>query len=260
MTVLCVLPARLASRRLPRKPLLPLAGRPLIEWSWRAACRVEAFDEVWVATDAPEVASVVRELGGTAVLTDAEHASGTDRVAEAARRPEARGFDIVVNYQADEPFLDAGAIGRAVEAVRSGRAGVATLAAPIVDPEDWASPSVVKVVTARDGGALYFSRAPIPHPRDGSPELLAEAGSPYLRHLGLYAFGREALERWTALEPSRLERIERLEQLRALEAGLPIHVVVGPATGPGVDVPEDVERAERRLADESPTRRIRIDD
>lgn len=260
MTVLCVLPARLASRRLPRKPLLPLAGRPLIEWSWRAACRVPAFDAVWVATDAPEVAGVVEGLGGTAVLTSREHASGTDRVAEAAGRPEARGFDIVVNYQADEPFLDPDAVGRTVEAVRDGGTEVATLAAPLGDESEWRSPSVVKVVVDRHGRALYFSRASIPHPREGGPELRDTPDSPYLRHVGLYAFSRAGLERWTRLEPSRLEGIERLEQLRALEEGVPIQVVVGPATEPGLDVPRDVERAERRLADEPRTRRAQIDD
>lgn len=260
MPVLCVLPARLESRRLPRKPLVPIAGRPLIEWSWRAASHVEAFDAVWVATDSEEIAERVRAFGGTAVATRSEHRSGTDRVAEAAARPEARRFDIVVNYQADELFMDAGAVARTVEAVRTGAADVATLAAPILDRDAWEAPSVVKVVATRDGEALYFSRAPIPHARGGAPELRGEPDSPFLRHLGLYVFSRSALERWTALPPSRLERLEHLEQLRALEAGVPIRVVVGPPAGPGVDVPEDLERAERRLADEHPIRRVEIDD
>lgn len=260
MTVLCVLPARLGSRRIPRKPLQPIAGRPLVEWSWRAATRIEVFDAVWVATDSEEIAERVRGFGGTAVLTRADHPSGTDRVAEVAARPEALRFDVVVNVQADEPFLDPDAVTAAVEAVTEGRAEVATVAVPIRDVEEWRSPSVVKVVRAEDGTALYFSRAPVPRPRDGEPELGRGAGSPYLRHVGVYVTTRAALERWTAAPPSPLERIERLEQLRALEAGLRITVTVGGAGAPGVDVPADLERAARRLAEADLIERVEADD
>lgn len=263
MSVLCVLPARLESRRLPRKPLREIGGRPLVEWSWRAARRVPAFDAVWVATDSDEVAAAVRGAGGTAVLTGPDHASGTDRVAEAAGRPEARRYDVVVNWQADEPFLPPGPAGRAVRAVQEGEAGVATLACPLRSRRAWQSPSVVKVVRDRAGDALYFSRAPVPWPRDGEPAWPPDAGDaappsggrdpaagagedwPWLRHVGLYVFARHALVRWTELPPSPLEGVERLEQLRALEAGLGIRVVVGPPVEPGVDEPEDLERAER---------------
>lgn len=247
-SVLCVLPARIGSERLPRKPLHVLAGRTLVEWSWRAARRVEAFDEVWVATDAEEIAARVRDFGGHAVLTRADHASGTDRVAEAAASPRARGHDIVVNFQADEPFADPAAVGRAVELVRRAGAPAATVAAPVGSAEEWRSAGVVKVVTGAAGRALYFSRAPIPHPREGPVRFGTEPSTPYLRHVGVYAFRREVLERWVALPPSRLERLERLEQLRALENGIEIRVAVGPPTPPGVDAPEDAERAERLLA------------
>ena len=263
MSVLCVLPARLESRRLPRKPLRDIGGRPLVEWSWRAARRVPAFDAVWVATDSDEVAAAVRGAGGTAVLTDADHASGTDRVAEAAGRPDARHYEVVVNWQADEPFLPPGPAGRAVREVQEGEVGVATLACPLRSRRAWRSPSVVKVVRDRAGDALYFSRAPVPWPRDGEPDWPPEAPGaapppegrdaaagadgdwPWLRHVGLYVFARRALARWTELPPSPLEELERLEQLRALEAGLGIRVVVGPPVEPGVDEPEDLERAER---------------
>jgi 3-deoxy-manno-octulosonate cytidylyltransferase (CMP-KDO synthetase) len=260
MTVLCVLPARLGSRRIPRKPLQPIAGRPLVEWSWRAATRIEAFDAVWVATDSEEIAERVRAFGGTVVLTRTDHPSGTDRVAEVAARPEARAFDVLVNVQADEPFLDPQAVTDAVELVRSGRAEVATVAVPIADAEEWRSPSVVKVVRALDGSALYFSRAPVPHPRDAEPALGADEAMPYLRHVGVYVTTRAALERWTGAPPSPLERIERLEQLRALEIGLRIAVAVGRAGAPGVDVPADLERAERRLADTALIERVEADD
>lgn len=276
MSVLCVLPARIGSRRLPRKPLRSLAGRPLVEWSWRSARRVAEFDEVWVATDSPEVAETVRGFGGTAVLTEERHASGTDRVAEAAARPEARSHGVVVNYQSDEPFLPPAAVGRAVRAVEQGGARVATLACPLRSGRPWRSRSVVKVVRDAQGRALYFSRAPVPRPRDGEPEwsdappeaapradraegeddggegAVGAAGWPYLRHAGLYAFRRDALERWTSLPPSRLERIERLEQLRALEAGMEVRVVTARTLPPGVDVPEDLGRAERILAQRDP--------
>lgn len=254
-----------------------MAGRPLVEWSWRSARRVPEFDEVWVATDSAEVAETVRGFGGTAVPTEASHASGTDRVAEAAGLPRARSHPVVVNYQADEPFLPAAAVGRAVRAVAEGDAGVATLACPLRDEEAWRSTSVVKVVCDAAGDALYFSRAPVPRPRDGSPDWSeapgdADAGAdptggepgrrrgpggpadgwPYLRHAGLYAFRRDALERWTSLPPSRLERVERLEQLRALEAGMDVRVVTAPPSPPGVDVPGDLERAERILEQRHP--------
>lgn len=252
MPVLCVLPARLLSQRIPRKPLQILAGRPLLEWCWEAASRVPAFDDVWVATDSEEIGDVVASFGGRAVLTDAAHGSGTDRVAEAAARPEARHFDTVVNFQADEPFVDAESVAAAVDLVRERGDEVATLAAPIASEEEWRSTSVVKVARAADGSALYFSRAGIPHPRDGEPRLDGSEET-YLRHIGIYVFGRPALERWVTLPSSRLEEIEKLEQLRALEAGMRIRVVVGPPTERGIDEPADVARAERIL--ETETRR-----
>ena len=254
MTVLCVLPARISSERIPRKPLREIAGRSLVEWSWRAARRVDAFDEVWIATDSEEIAETAEGFGARAVMTSPEHPSGTDRVAEAAARPEARGHEVVVNFQADEPFLEPEPVARAVRAVRKEGAPVATLAAPLEDAASWRSESVVKVVLDAGGDALYFSRAPIPHRRGGAPEL-PDPGGRYLRHVGTYVFRRDALERWTGLPPSPLEELERLEQLRALEAGIPIRVVTGPPMEPGVDEPGDLRRAERILASDTPPQR-----
>lgn len=255
--VACILPARLDSQRLPKKPLREIRGRTLLEWSWRRARSIEAVDVVVVATDSPEVARTARAFGARAVLTSADHPSGTDRVAEAAAMEPARSCAIVVNYQADEPFVDPGAVSRAVEPVAGGDAAVATVAAPVEDLEEWRSSAVVKVVTREDGRALYFSRSPIPRPREGEPRLAGDGsapGGPYLRHVGVYVYGRRALRRWVELPPSPLERVERLEQLRALENGMEIQVVVGPATEPGIDVPEDLERARRILAGENPQR------
>lgn len=261
--VLCVLPARLGSRRLPRKPLREVAGRPLVRWSWEAARRVPVFDAIRVATDSPEVADAVESFGGRAVLTDPDHPTGTDRVAEVAGRSWASDYGVVVNFQADEPFLDPDGAAEAVQAVADGSAPVATVAEPLESEERWRSPDVVKVVRASDGRALYFSRAPIPYRRwDADP---AHGGgrsrdvppgqhgggsgtSPvFLRHAGLYAFRRETLRRWTRLPDSRLEAAEGLEQLRALEAGIEIHVALGSGGAPGVDTPADLERAARRL-------------
>lgn len=245
--VLGVIPARLGSERLPGKPLVRIAGRPLIEWVWRRAV-AEAPSARWVvATDSPEVAHAVRGFGGTAVLTRRDHASGTDRVAEAAARPEYRSFELIVNVQGDEPLLPDGAMEGAVRLVASGVWDVGTAAVPIRSLAEWRDPDVVKVVAAADGSALYFSRAPIPFRRAGEPAAADFAGGGYLRHVGVYAFRRAALERWVALEPAPLERIESLEQLRALAAGLRIGVAVREGGEPGVDRPEDVARVEARL-------------
>lgn len=247
MGVLCVLPARLASRRIPRKPLQLIAGKPLIEWAWRTACGVVEFDRVVVATDSEEIAARVSGFGGETILTDPQHASGTDRVCEAARSLGVGDDDIVANFQADEPFVDGPTVGRAVAAVRTGKAEVATLAAPIRSADEWRSEGVVKVVTGRGGRALYFSRAAVPHPRGRAPAF----GSPeprFLRHIGIYVQRLGTLNRWAGASESRLERIERLEQLRALELGIGIHVEVGPPTPRGVDLPEDLKRAAQHLA------------
>ncbi len=245
MTVLCVLPARIGSQRIPRKPLQRIAGRSLIEWSWRSATAVPCVDRVVVATDSDEIASTVSAFGGEVCLTAASHASGTDRVAEVLRSEFGRGAGIVVNYQADEPFLSAQAVCEAVEAVREGR-DVATLASSIRNLSEWQSAAVVKVARAADGHALYFSRAPIPHARGESPSFSNATGI-WLRHIGLYVYTADALARWVGLPVSPLEKVERLEQLRALEGGIGIDVRVVAEAQAGIDVPEDLERAERLL-------------
>lgn len=251
MGVICVLPARLSSTRIPRKPLQDLAGRPLVEWTWRAARRVTAFDRVAIATDSAEVGSVARGFGAEVVMTRIDHESGTDRVEEAAAKLGAEDGDIVVNFQADEPFVDVVTMDGAVRRMKAAEAGaeppdIVTLAAPIRDREEWRSPGVVKVVCAADGRAFYFSRAAVPRPREGEPSF-GDGEAIFLRHIGVYAMTRSALRRWAGLGESRLEAVEKLEQLRALEAGMRIHVEVGPPTEPGVDLPADLERAERVL-------------
>ncbi|MDH3733051.1 MAG: 3-deoxy-manno-octulosonate cytidylyltransferase [Gemmatimonadota bacterium] len=249
MDVICVLPARLHSTRIPRKLLSRIAGRPLLEWSWKAAKRVHAFDRVLVAADSPEIVECASGFDAEVMLTDVEHRSGTDRVEEVAARIGASDDDILVNFQADEPFVAPDAVAAAVSALgQDGSGDIATIAAPIGGDEEFRSTGVVKVVCATDGSALYFSRSPIPHDRDGSG--VQRAGDVrFLRHVGIYGCRRSALRRWAGLPESPLESIERLEQLRALEAGMRIHVTVGPATEPGIDLPADLVRAERILTD-----------
>lgn len=199
-----------------------------------------------VATDSDEIAAVCRDAGLDAVLTSPDHPSGTDRVAEVARLERFASYDIIVNLQGDEPLLDPAHVAAAVAMVERGF-DVGTCATPVGTEERWRHSSVVKVVCGADGQALYFSRAPIPHRRDGAPEPGAYRQAPYLRHLGLYAYRREALLRWVALPPSTLEELERLEQLRALEAGMRIGVAVVDRAEPGVDTPEDVGIVEHRM-------------
>ncbi|CAN5334177.1 3-deoxy-manno-octulosonate cytidylyltransferase [soil metagenome] len=243
---LAVVPARLASVRLPRKPLHPLAGRPLVQWVWERACAMDCLDEVVVATDSEEVAEVAAGFGATVELTAAEHPSGTDRVAEVAVGERYRHFPLIVNLQGDEPFITPEAVVAALELVRDGGWEVGTVATRFGSVSEWLDPAAVKVVSNDRGGALLFSRAPIPHLRGGgvSDELLAH--TPFLRHLGVYAYRRAALLRWVGLPEGTLERIERLEQLRPLAAGIPIGVAVveAPLHG-GIDTAEDALSAER---------------
>jgi 3-deoxy-D-manno-octulosonate cytidylyltransferase len=246
-SVLGVIPARLGSSRLPRKPLHPLAGRPLVEWVYRRACALGLFDAVVVATDSAEVAEAVRGFGARAVMTSPEHPSGTDRVAEVARLAAYRQFAVIVNVQGDEPFVRRDQVEPAVRLVREGGWEVGTAATPLASLQAWREPSVVKVVRDDSGGAMLFSRAPIPFVRDADPSPEALARGPFLRHLGVYAYTREALLRWVALPEGVLERTERLEQLRPLAAGMRIGVArVAPGEG-GVDTPDDAARAEALL-------------
>ncbi len=246
--MLGVIPARLGSERLPRKPLHELAGRPLIEWVWRRVSAFGVLDACVVATDAEEVADACRRAGADVVMTAATHASGTDRVAEVARRPEYADVTVVVNVQGDEPFIAESHVAAAVALVEDGWP-IATVAAPIATLAAYTDTAVVKVTRRPDGAALYFSRSPIPHVRDRAPEPDELGGPAFLRHVGLYAYAPGALAQWVALAPSALERLEKLEQLRALEAGIDIGVAVVSAAEQGVDTIEDARAAEVRLRD-----------
>jgi 3-deoxy-manno-octulosonate cytidylyltransferase (CMP-KDO synthetase) len=228
-----VIPARLSSTRLSRKVLREIHGRPMVEWVWRAATASGLMDPVVVATDAEEVAEACRRRGIPVVMTSAECASGSDRVREVARQIEA---EIYVNIQGDEPTLTAAHFPPLLGLFARPEVEVATLAVRC-PPEEIANPNAVKVVTALDGRALYFSRATIPFDRDGT------GGASYRKHLGIYAYRKAALERFAALKPSPLELSERLEQLRLLENGIDLYVAEAPSDTIGVDTEEDLQRA-----------------
>ena len=241
MRTLGVIPARLGSTRLPRKVLLDIAGRPMVEWVWRAAMGSGLMDEVVVATDSDEVRTVCAARGIPARMTSPECASGSDRVCEVARRVEA---EIYVNIQGDEPLLRPGHFAPLLELFAREEVRVGTVAVPC-PVEDVGNPNAVKVVMARDGRALYFSRSTIPFDRDGVGGVTP--GVAWWKHLGLYAYRREALEAFAGLKPSALEVAERLEQLRMLENGMAIHVGLAEGDTIGVDTEEDRRRVEAVL-------------
>lgn len=251
--ILAVIPARMGSTRLPRKPLQPLAGRPLVEWVWRRAVSSALFDRVVIATDSPEIVAAAEAFGAAAILTDPAHPSGTDRVAEVASRPDFRGYPIIVNVQGDEPFVLAQHLAPAIDLVQNAGWEVGTAATPIRTLQEWRDPAAVKVVRGDDAAALYFSRAPVPFLRDGQPDAASFRSGAFLRHLGIYVYSSDALQRWVSLPEGELERIERLEQLRPLAAGIRIGVAtVEPIEG-GVDTPADARAAEQRLLREFAT-------
>ena len=247
MHIVGIIPARLQSSRLPKKLLLNKTGRPLIQYVWEVANNCDAINEVLVATDSEEIASVVRSFGGRAEMTG-EHPSGTDRVAEVVRKfcPNA---DIVVNLQGDEPELESETITGLVDAIVKSDAEMATVAAPIVDPAVVQSSDCVKVVLNDQRNAMYFSRSTIPFCRDQSVEtmLAAPANSPWLLHVGLYAYRRDFLLKLTSMPPSSLELLEKLEQLRALQSGATIAVAVTAAAAVGIDTADDYAAFVKRV-------------
>ncbi len=238
-----LVPARMASTRLPGKPLADIRGQPMIVHVWRRAMQADVGPVV-VACAEREIADAVTAAGGTAMLTRADHASGSDRIFEALSRFDAQGrHDVVVNLQGDLPTLDPALVRAALLPLGDEDVDIATLVAPIVDPAESVDPNVVKVALSlpanqTSGRALYFSRAPVPW-----------GEGPLWHHIGLYAFRRGALARFVALPPGVLERRERLEQLRALENGMRIDAAVVATVPLGVDTPADLDRARAMLAE-----------
>jgi 3-deoxy-manno-octulosonate cytidylyltransferase (CMP-KDO synthetase) len=241
---IAIIPARYAAKRLPGKPLVTLAGKSMIERVWARVSRAQKISRVMVATDDERILQAVAAFGGEAVMTRAEHRSGTERVAEVAATAIRGGDDIFVNVQGDEPLIEPEAIDAAVEAMESDeQVLIATLAVPITRPADIMDPNIVKVVLDFDDNALYFSRAPIPWVRDREAPVHAR----HLKHLGLYSFRRDALLDFPTLPLGDLERVEQLEQLRWMENGYKIRVAETSHDSISVDVAEDVARVEKLL-------------
>ncbi len=247
MSVLAVIPARWGSRRFPGKPLAKIAGRPMIAWVVDAARRAKRVDDVLVATDDERIAAAARDAGAEACLTRGDHATGTDRAAEAV---QGRSPSLVLNLQGDEPLLEPDSVDRLVEAFDDGAVRMATLAVRGVTDAERADPHLAKIVVDDRGDALYFSRAPIPYRNvdAGAPALgEGEAESIAWRHVGTYAFRTDALMEFVAAGREGLEALEDLEQLRALRLGWRIRVVEIDRRPIGVDRPEDVNRVETVL-------------
>lgn len=240
-----IIPSRFGSSRFPGKPLAVLAGKPLVAWVVEAVKKAKSLDEVLVATDDERIVQAVEQYGGKAVMTPSELPSGTDRIACAAG--DFADDDILVNIQGDEPLIDPALIDELANRLKAdARWQMATAVTPIRRVEDFNAKTVVKVVLDRDGGALYFSRAPIPCDRDHEPNV---ASGLLVRHLGIYAYRGAFLKRYIKEPPCALEKTEKLEQLRALWMGAKIAVVTTEDEGIGVDTPEDAKRVERILVE-----------
>lgn len=232
MKVTGIIPARYNSTRFAGKPLVDIAGKPMIQHVYERAVQAAVLDDVLVATDDERIYTRVEEFGGKAVMTSPDHATGTDRLAEAAAGLDS---DLIVNIQGDEPLLAPESIEQAVlPLLKDTSVVMGTLKCRIDDTREISDPNVVKVVTDQNGYALYFSRSPIPYPREGEPV--------YYKHIGLYVYRKDFLLRFASLPPTPLEQLEKLEQLRALENGYRIKVVETDHPAIGVDTPADLEK------------------
>ena len=238
--VVAILPARWGSTRFPGKPLHVIAGKPLIQHVWERARRAKAISDVIIATDDMRIAEAAFEFGAEVSITSPKHQSGTDRIAEVAKK--LKGVSHVLNVQGDEPLVDPALLNRLAKALLAdSKLGMITAATPFGPDEDVTNPNAVKVVTDREGDALYFSRSAIPFNRN------QEAAVPYLRHQGIYGYSTKFLLQFVKWKQSPLEKAEQLEQLRALENGAKIRVLVTKSASIGVDTPADAEAVERLL-------------
>lgn len=243
-----IIPARFASTRLPGKPLQIIGDRPLIQLVWQCAVDSGAAS-VLVATDDERIRAAALKFGADCVMTSPDHVSGTDRIAETVRRKGFAADDVVVNLQGDEPMMPAAVIAGVAQGLHDAAGSeISTAVAPVQSLREFLDPNCVKALRARDGRALYFSRAPVPWPRDS---IVAGRPTGFLgawRHIGIYAYRVRSLLKFAAWPPTPLEMSEKLEQLRALEHGMHIHLVtLGEAPPAGVDTPEDLERVRARL-------------
>jgi len=242
MNVIAIIPARYGSTRLDGKPLLDIAGKPMVQWVYERAKKAKLIRDVLVATDDKRVMSAVERFGGKAVMTSSSHRSGTDRIAEAAGSLNA---DVIVNVQGDEPLIEPEMIDEAIKPLLAESSLlISTLKTRIANEEELKDPNVVKVVTDREGFAIYFSRLPIPYVRESSEFGVrsSELKATYYKHIGLYVYRKDFLLKFAKMKPTPLEDAEKLEQLRVLENGYKIKVVQTKYNSVGVDTKEDLER------------------
>ena len=246
MKSIAIIPARYASTRFPGKPLAKLGKHTVVEWVYRGVSDIECIDEVCVATDDSRIAEAVKAFGGKCLMTRADHRSGTERCGEAISKMAAEGkrFDVVVNVQGDEPFVNREQIETLLASFENKDTDIATLAKKITTADELMSPNNVKVVADRAGWALYFSRAAIPFIREAEPSEWVTRHV-FFKHIGIYAYKADTLRQIARMQPSRLELAESLEQLRWLENGLSIHMAVTDAVNVSIDTPADLVKAEQ---------------
>nr|WP_314551442.1 3-deoxy-manno-octulosonate cytidylyltransferase [uncultured Capnocytophaga sp.] len=242
MKIIAMIPARYGATRFPAKLMQDLCGKPVIVHTYQRVADTNLFDQVYVVTDDDRIEKAIHEVGGKVIRSQKEHNSGSDRLAEASKDLE---VDIIVNVQGDEPFTDAENLKKVIDIFTNDsqrNIAVASLMECITNPEDIANPNNVKVVVNKFNEALYFSRSVIPFPRD--PNIAV----PYYKHIGIYAYRKDALQQFTQLPPSLLEETEKLEQLRYLENGFKIRLALTNIPTIGIDTPEDLEKARKRLS------------
>ena len=242
MKLIAMIPARYGATRFPAKLMQDLCGNPVIVHTYQRVADTNLFDQVYVVTDDDRIENAIREVGGKVIRSQKEHNSGSDRLAEASKDLE---VDIIVNVQGDEPFTDKENLQKVIDIFANDsqqNIAVASLMERITHPDDIANPNNVKVVVNKFNEALYFSRSVIPFPRDTNTKV------PYYKHIGIYAYRKDALQQFTQLPPSLLEETEKLEQLRYLENGFKIRLAVTDIPTIGIDTPEDLEKARQRLS------------
>ena len=242
MKLIAMIPARYGATRFPAKLMQDLCGKPVIVHTYQRVADTNLFDQVYVVTDDERIENTIREVGGKVIRSQKEHNSGSDRLAEASKDLE---VDIIVNVQGDEPFTDKENLQKVIDIFANDpqkNIAVASLMERITHPDDIANPNNVKVVVNKFNEALYFSRSVIPFPRDTNTKV------PYYKHIGIYAYRKDALQQFTQLPPSLLEETEKLEQLRYLENGFKIRLAVTDIPTIGIDTPEDLEKARQRLS------------
>ena len=242
MKLIAMIPARYGATRFPAKLMQDLCGKPVIVHTYQRVADTNLFDQVYVVTDDDRIENDIHEVGGKVIRSQKEHNSGSDRLAEASKNLE---VDIIVNVQGDEPFTDKENLQKVIDIFANDpqkNIAVASLMERITNPDDIANPNNVKVVVNKFNEALYFSRSVIPFPRDPNTAV------PYYKHIGIYAYRKDALQQFTQLPPSQLEETEKLEQLRYLENGFKIRLALTHIPTIGIDTPEDLEKARKYLS------------